>query len=548
MGLKIKLLSLSFFLLIGLVSILSLPRITQAQTCPANQCSGICHEAFTYSGAYCTATAFCDPSCTSGCQTSSPGCPAPTCIGTQGYYYTGAYCTQTPYTDYACGNPSCSAYSISGNVIDTSTGLNYTGGITVTAVDGSGNPYTVQNDSPTAGAYTVSNLPPNTYIVNYTSLPSGYALTYPTGSPPSFQVTVGPSCNTNGYASATCSSGSISNLNFNIAPNVKPWIQSVGGDFYQNGFTDQIPSTATTTVPYSGGGPFASVYGTGQTPGIIYSGNVDPNFGTSGGTASQPNWVAGGALYPEIYQTNGVPLSTSYARIDALVDQYGKRSDTTAVMNLALAPGCTNTNPIVCNLSSVPSGIYYAYNPLTLTGTSQIQNGTNLIILVGERMENGSPLGINTPTDPNTTVTPEDLTVDGKVLVADGSTLLITVAGNINIDPTVGEASPSTYCTAPQVTNTFSTGCDLEGYYSSDQNFNLNGTNNCSVGSDLRFNLGGSVVSNAKDTTGGFNFNRDLCANDANYPVFSITERPDFILNSPDFFKTQSRIWQEVTP
>ncbi|MBU3979109.1 hypothetical protein KJ980_05450 [Patescibacteria group bacterium] len=43
------------------------------------------------------------------------------------------------------------------------------------------------------GTYTITNLPAGTYTVSYTSLSAGYFMVWP--KPPSFQVTVGPSCN-----------------------------------------------------------------------------------------------------------------------------------------------------------------------------------------------------------------------------------------------------------------------------------------------------------------------------------------------------------------
>ena len=143
-----------------------------------------------------------------------------------------------------------------------------------------------------------------------------------------------------------------------------------------------------------------------------------------------------------------------------------------------------------------------------------------------------------------------NLNITGKVLVAVGSTLFVTVSGDINVDKTVGEALGTTYCTAPQGANALSMGCDLEGYFSTDNNFNLKGN---PVGScpaaDLRFNLGGAVVVGALGTGGTFSYaTRDMCADGATNPVFSITDRADFVLNSPDIFKIQRRIWQEVAP
>jgi hypothetical protein len=55
------------------------------------------------------------------------------------------------------------------------------------------------------GTYTISNVLPGTVTVSYNSLPSGYTMTSPlNGPPPSFQVTVGQGCTTNGAPGASC--------------------------------------------------------------------------------------------------------------------------------------------------------------------------------------------------------------------------------------------------------------------------------------------------------------------------------------------------------
>ncbi len=56
------------------------------------------------------------------------------------------------------------------------------------------------------GSYSSGALPPGTYTVSLVSpLTTGYRMTYPlNGPPPSFQVTLGPECNTNGATGAKC--------------------------------------------------------------------------------------------------------------------------------------------------------------------------------------------------------------------------------------------------------------------------------------------------------------------------------------------------------
>lgn len=97
-------------------------------------------------------------------------------------------------------------YTVSGNLFDDTDAngfldgseVNYPGRPTISASRGV---VTVNAN----GSYTVSNLLPGTVTISYSGLPSGYFMTNPlNGPPPSFQVTVGPGCNTNGARGAVC--------------------------------------------------------------------------------------------------------------------------------------------------------------------------------------------------------------------------------------------------------------------------------------------------------------------------------------------------------
>lgn len=147
-------------------------------------------------------------------------------------------------------------YTISGNVFNDinknrlkdADESNYQGQITMSTTGGV---ITVN-----AGSFTIANLPAGTYTVSYTSpMPSGYQLVYPfNGPPPSFRVTVGPSCIVDVATGASCTSGDIINLNFAITNSI-PWIQIYGLDArLDHGFTSSIPSSPTYP-------PYASVKG-----------------------------------------------------------------------------------------------------------------------------------------------------------------------------------------------------------------------------------------------------------------------------------------------
>ena len=469
------------------------------------------------------------PSCTPPPPPPPPACDVQDCSGcpacsnttvTQSCQYDrysgGGSCTSSTAPPATCNIPEC-GYSAGGKVyvdLDKSGDMNgsdypYPGG-TVTICQGdqpSGCPSAYQTlTTGSDGTYTNTGLLPSGTYTALLSIPLGFEAFSP--KPPVIVFTVGGSC----APAAKCSSGNISGLDFSITNSV-PWMQSVGGDIYARGFNNPIPSSATTAVPYGGGGAYASVFGLSNTPGIIYSGDLNPSFGLGGGSASSNppfGWTSGSSQYPNVFSSLGAPFSTSFSFMDGMIDKFGVRGDVKALSTVC---------PVVsdCSLSGAASGIYYSYSDVTLKA-STIQNGTNIILLVGKR----SVVDVTQPTTPTTVITPMNLNITGKVLVAVGSTLFVTVSGDINVDKTVGEALGTTYCTAPQGANALSTGCDLEGYFSTDNNFNLKGN---PVGScpaaDLRFNLGGAVVVGALGTGGTFSYaTRDMCADGATNPVF----------------------------
>ncbi len=445
-------------------------------------------------------------------------------------------------------------YSISGNVwVDSNKNgfidvgeNNYTGGVTITSSNGGAITY------PSSGAFNVAGLTAGTYTISYTSLPNGYTMTNPVnGPPPSFTVTVGTGCSVGGSNSAACdASNNITNLNFGINAAAVPWIQIVGGGDVggtggintggtgttggsgtggtgsSGGFDNPIPLSADVN---SCNGPYSSVPGTtSTTPGLIFTGNGSAYFGQ--GSASLNNWLVGGTNYPESFGpiNQGGVVKTSYSYLQSIAKQAG-------IPLTDILPYCGLGGLSGCDLSSstLPNGIYITNGNLTLTGsTYTFPSNKNYIILIGK-----NPDGSN-----------GNLTIQTKLLVPNGSTVLFSASGNITVDKSIGEAAYTTACVPPTVSGGVSTGCSIEGIFSADQNFVVDGQNDCTIGPDLKLNVAGSIVTNAALGGGTFKNLRDLCAGNAYCPVFTVTSRPDFILNAPDFIKKASYTWQELAP
>lgn len=370
-----------------------------------------------------------------------------------------------------------------------------------------------------SGAYIAGSLPAGSYAVFYpapgTNLPSGYNMTYPLNGPPAwFSLPVGPPCTPGAIAGVNNAqydgSCNITGLDFGIT-NVLPWIQSTGTDIRKDGgYSYNIPPSSSScgTVP-----DYASVVGASGTPGIIFSGDNTASFGSGQASQSPYNWVVGSASYPEVYSSPNGGVSTSYAYISSLVQQAGLTPvDLTTPTNYCGTGGLSS-----CNLSTatLPHGLYIANGSLTLTGAASytFPSSQNYMILVHG-----------------------DLTIKERIIVPVGSTATFIVSGNIYVDKSVGEASFT------------SANPDIQGFYSADNNFVVQGTNNCGAGADLRLNIAGAVVMNAARNGGTFQNQRDLCSGDASCPTISIQERPDLIINAPQILRKTNVIYQEVAP
>jgi len=387
---------------------------------------------------------------------------------------------------------------------------------------GCATPFETLTTSISNGTFTTAGatpLPSGSYTA-ILSLPSGYQVTSP--KPPVAVFAVGnASTSTPCTPVAKCDvSGNIVNLNFGIS-NSLPWMQIIGGDTLTNGFTDNIPATADLSCS---GGAYASVVGAGGTHGIIDTESGGADFGQGQQTAAN-SWLVGGigsGNYPYAYT---LPLSnqtrTSYTNLSYLIKQSN-----IPTKPLSGVSGCSDLSncTLPADTNSFPSGVVYTVdNNLTLNGTDgsyTFPSGGKYVILV-----NGK------------------ITINTKIFVPNGSFVLFSASDDINISPTVGDISHTT-------------ASNLEGYYSTDKSFNVQGKDatgagaNCATSDeDLRLNVAGAIVVNADTTNGGgFYYQRDMCADDKLCPVFTITERPDFILNSPTMLMFPRRLWQEIAP
>lgn len=318
-------------------------------------------------------------------------------------------------------------------------------------------------------------------------------------------------CSVGGSNSAVCDVlGNITNLNFGVT-NSNVWWQNPGGDTrFDPGIPPvNIPSSPPAACsPDNVSSPYASIQKTGvsQTPGIIFGGSgTPPSF--SPGAASTTGWVISGA--DALYTGN---KSTSYATMKA------KATGNNLTLN-SFAGACGSSPG--CALPT-GNGVYQSNTDVYVT--SGAFTSGNHIFLVGGNLYLNGPIAVDT-----------------------GTTADFYVGGDIIVNKTVGEASPQTTCNYLPARVSHA-GCTLEGFFSTDKNFILDGTNDCNVQPDLRANISGSVVVNAADTGGIFDWRRrDLCAGNV-CPMFSISERPDFLLNSPRFVLIPNFIWREIAP
>lgn len=376
---------------------------------------------------------------------------------------------------------------------------NYSGNVTITSTNPGGQVRgTIANG---AGVYTVSGLTPGSYIISYTSLPVNYTLINPqTGPPPSYQVIVGPGCNTNSAIGASCVGGNIANLNFAITDS-HPWMQSYDLDIrFDNGYTTLIPP-APQYPPYA-----IAQSMNASNPGIVFSGDGTASFGQ--GQSSGMNWLVGGTIYPEVHSMSGGRLQTSY---QALLESATRGN--LPRTNLTSFSSCSNLSN--CTLPpDLPNGIYVANGTVNLNAYTVFGNRSYIFLING------------------------DLLLNGAIVVPTGSTALFAAARDIIVPSTVGAVSNAFPLPSAQI----------QGFYSAGEDFIVQGVNNCLSGADRMFVLAGGIIVNAAGNGGNFVNQRDLCGDNPNYPAISIQARPDFILNAPTFLMRENTSYREEAP
>ena len=322
-------------------------------------------------------------------------------------------------------------------------------------------------------------------------------------------------------------------VNFGIN-NSQPWVQTKDSDVRVEGdgsfvsggtFTNPLPgSPSDSPAQYCNTNPnipngyynsYTSLQGEESgTPGIVFTGNNDYDFGARLASRQSPpdnfGWVVGGS-FPAPLNTQ-LSRKTSYSYIYSKARQGG-------LTPIALETICSDLGN--CDLAvaitngTFTHGLYNASGNLKLTGGEvTFSQNQNFVILVDG-----------------------DLLISTEIKVNPGSTAVFVVKGDITVDKSIGESDIT------------STNTNLEGMYSADNDFIIDGYHDCSAhGSDLRLNLAGNVVTGAGGSSGSLVNNRDLCDGNLICPVFFVSARPDFLLNLPTLMRYSNYTWQEIAP
>jgi len=262
------------------------------------------------------------------------------------------------------------------------------------------------------------------------------------------------------------------------------------------------PTPTNTPTPTPTGTPET---GSTTTPGIIFSGDIPADFGSS--LPSETGWVAGGSEYPEVFSQNINPSPLSYQKV------YGKATRAkliTTSADMAKLSGCTNLSS--CTLPAVQHGIYVAKGDVTLNAHTFLANSNYVFLIDG------------------------NLTIAGNIITPTGSMVLFISSKDIVINRTVGSPTNSYPLPAAQ----------LQALFIANDNFTVDGIGDCTAGTDRMLNIEGAIVANSGGSAEGFRNFRDLCAFNSTIPSVTIKPRLDFLLNAPEFIMTTNTTFREI--
>jgi len=279
-----------------------------------------------------------------------------------------------------------------------------------------------------------------------------------------------------------------------VSASAPGWIQTKGADIrWDNG------AFSNSALP---SGKYTSDVGLGGMPGIIFSGGKNgssPCFGSNClGQSSTANWTVGKSPNPDVFTDTHSLIPTSYRFLSETADSSGITPE--AITSASFASGITP--------NSINHGIYQTdNNGLTINtpiafGGGNFGSGNFVILVKG------------------------DLNINANITVPVGSTVVFSASENIMVDKSVTE---------------------IDGLYSTDKNFTINGSICPTADSQLK--VYGTAVANAGRLIGKtFTNNRTLCGLNSTTPSVIFTERPDFMLNYPSMVKQTTRTWQESPP
>lgn len=397
-------------------------------------------------------------------------------------------------------------------------------------------------------------LPAGQYTITYQNPPTTkYLIEYPRNGPqPTFQVTVGiqnknPACNPQGYTANCDAQGNIINANFALKFG-NPFMQNFCGDWRSDaGITNKMPNAGTCGGVSNSNANETSAICTkgGNFPGVFFAGDKPTDF--TPGNVSSTNWLVGGTSYPETFTPvhPGV-VRTSYSYMLTTAQQSGITPIDLSGKDQNNTFYCQNGGSInPCTLEpNLPNGIYTAHGNISLNAYNFTNNQNYVFLIDG------------------------NLTINGNILVSDGSTAIFSVGstnsnvnkGDIYVNATVGEITAT------------SQDANIQGLYSADNNFivltNTTANNVCQPNGnplDLRLNIYGAIVTNAalmQPTAGVFDNRRNLCNQNLNCPAVALSVDKGnqsggrngagtgitYLLNAPTFIKHKSFVWQEVAP